>query len=451
VSDRYLALTSTGLGRAVVRNLGLPDPPRLERWTGLRAHGPLVEGVVVLGRTPGGRAADSVRRLLTGVGVAVADDLAAGERAKGLVLDATGISDVRGMTRLRTFFQPLLRRLLPCGRVVVVGLPPALAGPVDAQVAQRALEGFTRSLAKEMRAGATVQLVQVAPGAEEALGSTLAFLLSPRSAYVDGQVVRVGTVGPTGTPTEPDWRTPLAGRVVLVTGASRGIGADTARVLHRDGASVVGVDVPAAASELWALMDELDGEAVALDVTAVDAAQRLERHLQAGHGGVDVVVHNAGITRDRRLANMTRDEWDPVLGINLDAPVRITRYLLDSGTLREGGAVVGVASIAGIAGNNGQTNYGASKAGVIGLVEAFTPLAAERGVTVNAVAPGFIETRMTARLPLLVRQAGRRLNSLAQGGLPLDVAETVAWLASPGSADVSGNVVRVCGQSLLGA
>ena len=451
MSDRYQALAGTALGRAVVRRLGLPDPPRLERWTGRRTRGPLVDGTVVLGRTAGGRVAATAARMLTDLDVTVVDDLAPGTPAKALLLDATGITEVAGLARLRTFFPPLLRRLLPSARVLVVGLPPALAGPVDAQVAQRALEGFTRSLGKEMRSGATVQLVQVAPGAEEFLGSTLAFLLSPKSAYVSGQVVRVGTGGPTEALPDTSWRTPLAGRVVLVTGASRGIGADTARVLHRDGATVVGVDVPAAASDLRSLMDALDGEAVPLDVNAVDAAQRLERHLRTRHGGVDVIVHNAGIARDRRLVNMTPGEWDPVLGVNLAAPVRITRHLLDSGTIRPGGAVVGVASIAGIAGNNGQTNYGASKAGVIGLVDAFTPVAAQRGVTVNAVAPGFIETAMTARMPLLVRQAGRRMNSLAQGGLPVDVAETVAWLAAPGSAAVTGNVVRVCGQSLLGA
>ncbi|MER5395001.1 SDR family oxidoreductase, partial [Saccharopolyspora sp. NPDC002686] len=104
-----------------------------------------------------------------------------------------------------------------------------------------------------------------------------------------------------------------------------------------------------------------------------------------------------------------------------------------------------------IAGNVGQGNYAASKAGVIGHVQSFAPVAAERGVTINAVAPGFIETRMTAAIPLFVREAGRRMNSMSQGGQPVDVAETIAWYANPASAGVNGNVVRVCGQSLLGA
>jgi 3-oxoacyl-[acyl-carrier protein] reductase len=113
--------------------------------------------------------------------------------------------------------------------------------------------------------------------------------------------------------------------------------------------------------------------------------------------------------------------------------------------------VVGVSSISGIAGNTGQTNYATSKAGVIGRVQSMAPVLAERKATINAVAPGFIETRMTAEMPLTLREVGRRMNSMSQGGLPIDVAETIAWLASPASGGVNGNIVRVCGQSLLGA
>src|SRR5205823_1037714 len=119
--------------------------------------------------------------------------------------------------------------------------------------------------------------------------------------------------------------------------------------------------------------------------------------------------------------------------------------------IHPGGRIVCVSSISGIAGNAGQTNYSTSKAGVIGSVQTFAPLVAQRGVTINAVAPGFIETQMTAAMPIATREAGRRMNSMSQGGLPVDVAETVAWFASPGSGGVTGQVVRVCGQSLLGA
>jgi len=110
-----------------------------------------------------------------------------------------------------------------------------------------------------------------------------------------------------------------------------------------------------------------------------------------------------------------------------------------------------VSSISGIAGNAGQTNYATSKAGVIGAVHAFESGCAKAGTTINAVAPGFIETAMTAAMPITIREAGRRMNSMSQGGLPVDVAETIAWYANPASAGVNGNIVRVCGQSLIGA
>ena len=199
--------------------------------------------------------------------------------------------------------------------------------------------------------------------------STLGFLLSPKSAYVSGQVVRIGAHGGKDAGPVADWQAPLAGKVALVTGASRGIGEQIARVLHRDGATVVGVDIPQLASDLQTLMKELDGDWIALDITAKDAPQRIAHHLSEKHGGVDVVVHNAGITRDKKLANMAEDRWDSVIAVNLTAPERITRELLDQKVVNEHGSVIGVASIAGIAGNVGQTNYAASKAGVIGLVD----------------------------------------------------------------------------------
>jgi len=312
-----------------------------------------------------------------------------------------------------------------------------------------ALEGFTRSLGKEVGRGGTSQLVYVADGAEGAVASTLAFLLSPKSAYVSGQVIRIGTSA-TKPAEETDWQRPLAGKIALVTGAARGIGEQIARVLARDGATVVGVDVPQAASDLIALTNELDGDYLTLDITAKDAPKRIAQHLSTAHGGVDIVVHNAGITRDKRLANMDEERWNSVIGVNLVAPARITRELLDQGLIHDNGRIIGVASIAGIAGNMGQTNYAASKAGVIGLVDS---LAGElkKGITVNAVAPGFIETKMTAAVPFATREVGRRLNSLSQGGLPVDVAETIAWYANPASTAVNGNVVRVCGQMMLGA
>jgi 3-oxoacyl-[acyl-carrier protein] reductase len=311
------------------------------------------------------------------------------------------------------------------------------------------LAGFTRSVGKELVRGGTAQLVYVAKGGEQALESTVRFLLSAKSAYVSGQVVRVGAVTEIVTP--DDRVRPLAGRVALVTGAARGIGAAIARVLARDGAHVVCLDIPAQGADLSTVANQVGGEALQLDVTAGDAPAALVDYFATRHDGVDIVVHNAGITRDRKLANMDAGRWDAVLGVNLACQVRINDALLAANTLHANGRIIGVSSIAGIAGNTGQTNYGTSKAGVIGMVAAYAPQLARLGGTINAVAPGFIETRMTAAVPLFVREAGRRMNAMAQGGLPVDVAETIAWYADPASAGVNGNVVRVCGQSLLGA
>ncbi|MDN7121783.1 3-oxoacyl-ACP reductase [Nocardioides sp. ChNu-153] len=445
MTDRYQGFVASPVGKFLVKNLGLPSPVALDRYV---EGAPLVDGTVLVGGT--GRLVEQLPEVLDGLGITATTTREDGATYKGLVLDATGLTSAAELGALRDFFTPVLRSLAPCTHVVVLGTPPETTGSTGERIAQRALEGFTRSLGKEIGRGSTVQLVYVAPGAEGAVDSTLAFFLSPKSAYVSGQVVRVGTTGSTTAEPVADPTEPLAGKVALVTGASRGIGEQIARVLHRDGATVVGVDVPQAASDLVALVKELDGDHIALDITAPDAPQRIAHHVKEKHGGVDIVVHNAGITRDKKLANMGEDRWDSVIAVNVSAPELITAELLEQDAIRPNGRIIGVASIAGIAGNVGQTNYAASKAGVIGLVDALAPTLSD-GITVNAVAPGFIVTQMTAAVPFATREVGQRLNAMAQGGLPVDVAETIAWYASPGSTAVNGNVVRVCGQMMLGA
>jgi 3-oxoacyl-[acyl-carrier protein] reductase len=442
MSDRYSQLVNAPVVSTVAKQLGLPRPVSLDRY---KEGAPVVAGPVLSGAAPGGR----LDKYLPGFLDRVKAERAGTEgKAKALVFDATGIADSTELVELQRFFYPTVSRLLRSGRVVVIGTPPAAAGSARAHTAQRALEGFTRSLAKEIGGkGATAQLVYVEQGAEDELDSTLRFLLSPRSAYVSGQVVRVGK-GVTKTP-ELDWERPLAGKVALVTGASRGIGAAIAATLARDGAKVVGLDIPQAADDLRAVTGAIDGEAIGLDITAEDAPERIASHF--AKGGVDVVVHNAGVTKDRTIAKMPEERWAQLMEINLSSEERINDVLLDGKRLNANGRIIGVSSMAGIAGNNGQTNYAASKAGVIGMVESMAPELAKCKATINAVAPGFIETKMTGAMPIGPREAGRRLSSLSQGGLPVDVAETIAWFASPASTGVNGNTVRVCGQSLLGA
>ncbi|MDK1347401.1 3-oxoacyl-ACP reductase [Streptomyces sp. 378] len=433
MADRYLRFTGTAPGRFLTRRLGLPQPAALTRWSPER---PALDGGLL--HLAAGRSALALAPVLarTGIGPAGSD------RTAAVVLDATGVRDVEGLAEVHAALRPVLRSVTPSGRVVVLGAPLDPADHHQA-AAQQALEGFTRSLGKEIGRGRTVNLLRLTDAT--AAESTLRFLLSPKSAYVSGQVI-------VGTPHEsapPDGERPLAGRTALVTGAARGIGEAVAETLARDGARVVVLDVPQAEQDARRVAERLGGTALPLDITAADAGARIADALP---DGLDLLIHNAGVTRDRRLVNMPAERWSSVLEVNLGSVLRTTDALLKDGTLRRGGRIVATASIAGLAGNAGQTNYGASKAGVVGLVRSLAPRAlAEHGVTVNAVAPGFIETRMTAAVPLFIREAGRRMNSLAQGGLPADVAETTAWLAHPASGAVNGQVVRVCGQSLLGA
>ena len=369
-------------------------------------------------------------------------------RFKALVFDATGIDDSTKLRELWAFFHPSFRHMTSSGRVIVLGTPPEQCANPREATAQRALEGFTRSIAKEARLGGTAQLLYVGPDAADKLGSSLRFFLSPRSAYVSGQVVRID--GGTDVPAV-DHEAPLAGRVALVTGASRGIGEAIARTLARDGAHVVGLDVPPLAADLERVTGEIGGSSLTVDITAPEAPANICDHLEAAHGGVDIVVHNAGVTKDKTIVGMDEERWSVLVDINLSSEERINDALLERGLLNEFASVICVSSISGIAGNAGQTNYGTSKAGVIGMVESMAPVFAAAGVTINAVAPGFIETQMTAAMPIGTREAGRRMNSMSQGGLPVDVAETIAWYANPTSTGLNGNLVRVCGQSLIGA
>jgi 3-oxoacyl-[acyl-carrier protein] reductase len=456
MADRYQQFTKSPIGKFLVPRLGLPNPTPLRRYQPGQAalDGPALVGSAPAGAggtgtAPGGRVAKVLRSRLADAGIEVLDSPVDDRRYGALVFDATGITDPAQLRELHAFFHPVIRRIGSNGRVVVLGTPPELVEGRE-RIAQRAIEGFTRSVGKELKRGATAQLVYVAPGAEEAAESTLRFLLSAKSAFVDGQVIRVGTHGKAAVAPE-SWETPLQGKVAVVTGASRGIGAAIAEVLARDGAHVVALDVPAQGADLAEVANRISGSALQLDITAADAPRKLAEHLTERHGGVDVVVHNAGITRDKTLGNMDSDRWDAVLTVNLAAQLAINDKLLADKVLRDNGRIIGVSSIAGIAGNLGQTNYATSKAGVIGMVDVTAPVLAERGCTINAVAPGFIETQMTAAVPVMIREFGRRLASLAQGGLPVDVAETIAWYANPASAAVNGNVVRVCGQALLGA
>ncbi|MDX1885789.1 3-oxoacyl-ACP reductase [Mycolicibacterium sp. 120270] len=448
-TDLYSQIVHSAPGNFLAKQLGIPQPETLRRY---RPGEPPLAGSLLIGGE--GRIVEPMRAALAEDYDVVSANLGGrwADSFGGLVYDATGITEPADLKGLYEFFTPLLRNVGPSGRLVVVGTTPEEAGSTHERIAQRALEGFTRSLAKEVRRGATVSLVYLSPDAKPAatgLESTLRFILSGKSAYVDGQVYRVGAADASPP---ADWDKPLDGKVAVVTGAARGIGATIAEVFARDGAKVVCVDVEAAHDALGVTASKVGGTALTLDVTAPDAVEKITEHVRENHDGrVDILVNNAGITRDKLLANMDEARWDSVIAVNLLAPLALTEGLADNGTLADNGRVIGLSSMAGIAGNRGQTNYATTKAGMIGLTEALAPKLAERGITINAVAPGFIETEMTAAIPVATREVARRLNSLYQGGKPVDVAETIAYFANPASNAVTANTIRVCGQAWLGA
>jgi len=450
MADGYLSFVNTPWGHWLARTLGLPQPLPLQRYRQGEAGNLL--NPVVLAAGSSGRLSGELQRIFaateTVAAVPASIDAPSTVKVRGLVFDASGLGDVQQLDELYRFFHANVRRLSAHGRVLVLGTPPEHCTSLGQTVAQRALEGFVRSLGKELRRAITAQLLYVEPGAEAEMDSSLRFFLSRRSAFVSGQVVRIAE--PVDVPRDILWDKPLTGKRALVTGACRGIGLAIAQVLAGEGAQVVCLDIPAVEAELQSVAASFGGTALALDITAPQTAERLLA-FAGEQGAFDIVVHNAGITQDKTLAKMTEAAWRKVLAVNLEAPLRLSTALLEGQAINPGGRIIGVSSISGIAGNLGQSNYATSKAGVIGLVQGLAPLAARQQVTVNAVAPGFIETQMTAKVPLLIREAGRRMNSLAQGGQPEDVAQTIAWLAHPASGGITGQVVRVCGQSLLGA
>ena len=457
MSDRLLSLSKNRAARSVAKAVGVSLPPRLERDPAPWQERALADRDVEVLVGPGAALVDVLAASLPrlGANLAVSADrpifAAAAEawarpvtllgevRPWALVIDATGVTDVATLRFLWEGVSPRLRNLQSSGRVVVLARPTD-GGDATIDASRRAIDGYTRSLARELgRSGATANLVTVPPGAEGALHGVLHFLLSPRSAYVSGQVWPLSTTLTAGF----SGARPLDGKVALVTGSARGIGEATARALAREGARVIVHDHPSAQAEVDALAAELHGTGVVADLAAAEGRATLLAALPP----LDICVQNAGVTRDKTLARMPAELWDLVLAVNLEAVLTLARDI----PLRSSGAMVCLSSIGGIGGNVGQTNYAATKAGIIGLVEASAPSFATRGVAISAVAPGFIETRMTAAIPFATREVARRLSNVSQGGLPEDIAEVVTFLASPSGRALTGRVLRVCGGNLLGA
>ncbi|GAB3582327.1 3-oxoacyl-ACP reductase [Calidifontibacter terrae] len=452
MTDGFTKFVNQGFGKTVAKNLGLPQPAILRRF---KAGQDLLEGSAAVGSVAGSQLGSVVSDLITESGAKVIEaqaDSSYGEKLSAVVFDASAATTIDQLQELRATIGPAMKALGKNGRIVIIGAVPSEKKNVEAAATQQALEGIARSLGKEMRAGGTANLLRVAEGASpEAVRGPLRFFLSSRSAYVSGQPV---TIVDTETVSVADLDRPLAGEVAVITGAARGIGAEIAKVFARAGAKVIAVDIPAAGESLTKVANQIGATALQLDITSPDAGERIAKAVAQHSDKLDIIVHNAGITRDKLFVNTDESRWGSVLDVNLQSQFRMNAVLLDpavKGGLKDGGRIVSVASISGIGGNRGQSNYAASKAGVIGMVRELSQELADRRITVNAVAPGFIETEMTAKIPVATREVGRRLNSLLQGGQPVDVGEAIAFFAEPTSGGVTGQVLRVCGQSQLGA
>jgi 3-oxoacyl-[acyl-carrier protein] reductase len=448
--DGLVTLHDNIFTKHLARALGLPKPVALARSPGGYTAQPFAGLRVLYAEAPGGFALGAMLTALEAAGanpapLHLADAAADTSPVDVFVVDATACTSVDAVRLLYAAFHPLMRRLAVNGRVLIAA--GALASDPVAIALARGIEGFVRSIAKELGPrGITVNLVVVAPDAVDRLAAPVRFFCGRATTYVTGQAVHLdGRVTPRDAPVVQA----LAGNVALVTGAARGIGLAIAQRLQEEGARVVALDVPSAGAALQAACSRFGFTQLAVDIAGEGAAHQVAAFLR--DAGVDIVVHNAGVTRDRRLANMKAPYWDLVMDVNFGAVAALDRALLDAAVLRDGGRIVCLSSISGIAGNVGQSNYAMSKAALIGYVAAQAPLLAARGICINAVAPGFIETPMTDAMPFMLRELGRRANSLKQGGQPRDVAELVTFLSTPGASGISGQTVRVCGQALLGA
>tara|TARA_B110000014_G_scaffold264168_1_gene263777 strand:+ start:2291 stop:3631 length:1341 start_codon:yes stop_codon:yes gene_type:complete len=380
---------------------------------------------------------------------------------KSMVVDATQYQNEDSFYGLYSSLQQVIKKLSQNARVVFVVSTPCKNQSHQESAFIEGFKGFVKSLAKELgRKGITVNLLQIPSGVSKALESPLGFFLSSESAFISGQSLIINALATNKIATEgvtvESQKQANEPKLALVTGASQGIGAAIAKNLAHKGFKVVGVDMSSTQEKLAQLMQNINGEALCIDVSDKNAGKILIDYLHSSSNkktvkGFDIIVHNAGITRDKTFAKMPQQWWKSTLDINLLSVMNINDYLIAHQGLAQNARIICMSSMNGIAGQVGQTNYATSKAGLIGYVKAISTDLTEHGITINAVAPGFIETKMTEQMPFITRELGRKMNALAQGGQPIDVAEAVAFFAEPTNGGITGQTLRVCGLNFFGA
>ena len=403
---------------------------------------------------------------------AMASTRAADDRSPRMIIHRFDVEAVANVKDAPAAIEAALDQLYTIGHAAANSLPFnsrvifVLPSPSRAQchnpsvqVARAAIQGFMRSLSKELgRKGTTVHVLDENGATPDEVAGVVAYFAGPRSAYLDAVALTLtGSGGGVPTAYQPGVgaeRETLAGKVAVVTGGGRGIGAAICEQLAREGAAVMVNDLAqgesAAARVLARLRDQ--GHKVAFcaaDVATPEGAQKLADATKAAFGHADIIVNNAGITRDRTIKKMDFERWQLAVRVNLIAQLYVTEALLP--IMRDGGRIVNLSSVAGIAGNFGQTNYSAAKAGVVGFTANAAERLRERNIAVNAMAPGFIRTRLTDRMPFINREMAKQLTALIQAGEPSDMADVVVFLAGPDGGAVNGCVIRADGGMAVGA
>lgn len=455
--------------------LGFSEPVELLRFQNLKHKTPLLPpSVLVLSidENDEKNLQQPLCKLLKNLVIqpVLAKDFDLDEKVSAMIIDARHYCLAQSYQRLYQLVHDNLKYLSLNARIVVLASTGSAGNNHEKQAFSRALLGFTKSLAKEVgRKGTTANILysddsfyegssesnsEGNKNNEEGLKAPLTFCLSSKSSFISGQALSLNNNGLIVDSREDinEGSRADTNKVALVTGAAQGIGLSIAQTLARDGFTVIGLDIEQAKNKLNEEMQAIKGLALTLDISTDDAGEQIILFLKGQQlSGLDVIVHNAGITRDKTLAKMPEHWWQSTLNINLLSVMRINQTLLEKNAIKTNGRIVCMSSMNGIAGQAGQTNYATSKAGLIGYVESFSQAVKIKGITINAVAPGFIETQMTEQIPFITREIGRRMNALAQGGKPIDVAEAVAFFAQEETSAITGQTLRVCGLNFIGA
>lgn len=471
MDDLLLQISKDTISKQIFERLGIPLPFPLQRYRDSWKDRILEDKIIKVGGLQNSKIHEVISLCLFSAGAKIVLDesirdsvyliyknikdgiggylIPENEKYNILLFDATQIQATNDLLYLYRFFHKNIRQLSTNGRIVVFAKSYEDQKNLEAAVVSKSIEGFVRSIAKEIgKKGSTANLIYVKEKSEDRVEGVLKFLLSELSVYVDGQVFRISNQ--LKSPEKVSFYRSLKGKNILITGAFRGIGEKTAETIAREGAKVILLDHPSIGGELGSVAERLNGYPILADLSDANSIQKIVSEIHSKVGELNGVVYNAGITRDKTIANMKEEQWNQVIQVNLKSVLDLHKALSNT-LLQDFSHIVCLSSVSGIAGNFGQTNYATFKAGLIGFVKYASKELAKRNIAINAVAPGFIETKMTSQMPFFIREVGRRLNNLSQGGLPEDVAQVITFLISPVSYGITGQVIRVCGGALIGS